>query len=46
MVDLGHEYRLRLRNAKLLFAFRVVMSMWAFHDMFEVRMEPRYLAFL
>jgi len=46
LVDPGHEYRLRLRNANVLFAFLVVMSMWAFHDMFWVRMGPRYLAFM
>ena len=45
MVALGHECRLRLRNANVLFAFLVVISMCAFQDIFEVRRAPRYLAF-
>ena len=42
----GALVQTRLRNAKVLFAFLVVMLIWAFHEMFGVRMEPRYLAFL
>jgi len=45
LVALWHECRLRLINAKVLFAFIVVISMCAFQDIF-VRRAPRYLAFL